>query len=177
MKTGTFVCMYSLRDMKVSVPLSASTVFCSAKWISVTLVNMNNLYNLYYSGLVTPQHESESNLCVEAVWLPFWLASETMYKFCHHFIWIKFQSNVNGLCKQSKWMQPLLSDENNTPFYIWWSNMHYYRKYFLIAGPRAAEQGASSVIMQQWCSAPYSEQCMIKTTLCCVSALSLFGTF
>jgi hypothetical protein len=29
----------------------------------MTLVNVNYLYNLNYSGLVIPQHDSEFNLC------------------------------------------------------------------------------------------------------------------
>lgn len=46
--------------------------------------------------------------------------------------------------------------------------MHYYREYFLIAGLSVAEQAAPSIIMQRWCSVPYSEQDTIKTTIFCM---------
>jgi hypothetical protein len=44
-----------------------------------------------------------SLICViEDVWLPFWLAFVTVYRFYHHFVRIKFQCHIIRLCKNSE---------------------------------------------------------------------------
>lgn len=47
----------------------------------------------------------------------------------------------------------------------------------MIARLSAAEQAASSVIIQQWCSAPYSEQNVIKTIICTMELYHFLAHF
>ena len=104
MKAGTFICMYfpPRHEVVSAILLSASTVLCRNRLITMTLVNVNYLYNLYYSDLVISQHESEFNLgdggCLSSILI----CICNCVQILSYFLRIKFQSHIIRLCKNSE---------------------------------------------------------------------------